>query len=171
MAKLARLKRALKGLRAIRRSEKQVAKFDLGIWASLPADKSDRKKVPNLSCATAACAVGSLLLRGDLPGMKYKIDDRGEIWPEYRGADQFKAVADYFDIPLGVAEALFYPRYYPEMNSELKGAYGVARVIERLSIVLSFYEARSDEKRREIEDAINRTRNGALYLGLIYLTP
>lgn len=147
MPNMKRLERALKGLQEIRRDETAVRKFNLASWGVLPAEEKDRKQTPDLTCATAACAVGSLILRGDMPGMKYNIWSNGYIWPRYSGREDFSAVASYFGVPLAVSEYLFSPDNFGGVTV---GKTGLSAVIRRLSGTLSIYAPRVSKKSRRL---------------------
>lgn len=125
------LKRAEKVMREVLKDEKQAAKFNMDTWGNVTS------KRPTLKCTTAACALGSLTLSKQFPGLKAEIssDLITEKWSNreqryvqfkkpyyyidiiYKDRDgenwyEEEAGAKYFNIPMASACQLFWPNKY-----------------------------------------------------------
>jgi hypothetical protein len=101
---------------------KMVDKFDMSTWGELeePGKFKNRK---DMSCMTAACAIGHAGFIFKSEGFKLQIDGEQEdyggdfVEPYYKGLTGIDAVAKFFDISIDDVEYLFMPESYIKFNS------------------------------------------------------
>lgn len=133
---LKKMQLVLKGLKEIRKNENFVKKFNMNQWGVLP-EKEDRKKSkPNLTCATQACAIGSLVLAKKIPGLTYSIDDNMIEIHDNWGETGYDAVQSVLDIDYDTVHFLFDPEYY---SGKEHGSKGIDEVIKRVEGVIEIH--------------------------------
>lgn len=116
-----RLLKVVERLRQVRVEQakgKIAAEFNMSYWGKLvnPGTFKNRK---NLSCVTAACAIGHCGTLFKAEGFKLVIgrDDSTCVVPVYQNEEGYDAVAKFFGIDYSDAEYLFSPGAYRREES------------------------------------------------------